>query len=424
MVNVDNASTHNGGDRIVMEKRERIRLLKVDGDRNRMNEMTDAVLVWFDSKALDGEREGDAIMAKITDVGFTGIVLYATNFAAIAPRIPGRMQVVLHLEDAASFDALSATPEFAQAKDQRHLVIGSASTELLAIAREAGFATCVRAYVDGGDSLHDSIRMGAGHSFLMVRFRDPTNIPLELVIASLQASHTVLVKEISDPTDVDDAIVTLGVMEVGADGVMFSPTKLATLGELMSRLAAREATKVKIEAATVIRSEPIGMGTRSCIDVATLFEPTEGMIVGSTSQGGILCCPEVYFLPYMELRPFRVNAGAVHSYVYNVDNRTDYMSELRAGSSIMIVDSTGSVRRAPVGRMKTEVRPVRLIEAEFATGERVNVIMQDDWHVRIFSADAKPLNITSLKPGDKILAHLAKPGRHVGIAVDEHINET
>src|SRR4051794_1671320 len=189
MVNVNNVSTHNVDDRIVMEKRERIRLLKVDGDRNRMNEMTDAVLVWFDSKALDGEREGGAIMAKITDVGFTGIVLYATNFAAIAPRIPGRMQIVLHLDDAASFDALSATPEFAQAKDQGHLVIGSAGTELLVIAREAGFATCVRAYVDGGDSLHDSIRMGAGHSFLMVRFRDPTNIPLELVIASLQASH-------------------------------------------------------------------------------------------------------------------------------------------------------------------------------------------------------------------------------------------
>jgi len=44
--------------------------------------------------------------------------------------------------------------------------------------------------------------------------------------------------------------------------------------------------------------------------------------------------------------------------------------------------------------------------------------------VRIFSADAKPLNITELKPGDKVLGHIAKPGRHVGISVDEHIVET
>jgi 3-amino-4-hydroxybenzoic acid synthase len=420
-------ATKSGDDRIVMEKRERIKLLKVAGERNRATEKADAALVWYDSKCLESPgaaREGDAIMAKITDVRFTGIVLYPDNFAALAPRIPGRMQVVLHVDDEKTFDAISTTPAFAQAKTASHLVIASARAELLGIARAGGLATCYRAYVDGGDSLHDSIRMGSGHSYLMVRFRDPTNIPLELVIASLQASQTVLVKEIVDPKDVDDAIVTLGVMEVGADGVMFSPTDLSTLTELMARLAAREATQIKVEVATIVRSEPIGMGVRSCIDVAALFRPNEGMIVGSTSQGGILCCPEVFFLPYMELRPFRVNAGAIHSYVYNVDNRTDYMSELRAGSSIMIVDDGGNVRRAPVGRMKTEVRPLRLIEAEFASGERVNVIMQDDWHVRVFSADAKPLNITALQPGDKVLAHLAKPGRHVGIAVDEHIIET
>jgi len=119
-----------------------------------------------------------------------------------------------------------------------------------------------------------------------------------------------------------------------------------------------------------------------------------------------------------------VNAGAVHSYVYNFGNRTDYMSELRAGSPVMLVDRNGNTRRSSVGRMKTEVRPLRLIEVEFASGEHINSIMQDDWHVRIFSDDAKPLNITALKPGDKVLGHLAKPGRHVGIKVDEHIIET
>jgi 3-dehydroquinate synthase II/3-amino-4-hydroxybenzoic acid synthase len=99
------------------------------------------------------------------------------------------------------------------------------------------------------------------------------------------------------------------------------------------------------------------------------------------------------------------------------------MTELRAGSSVMIVDRSGATRRASVGRMKTEVRPLRLIEAEFASGERINTIMQDDWHVRVFSADAKPLNITQLQPGNQVLGHLARPGRHVGIKVDEHILE-
>ena len=65
----------------------------------------------------------------------------------------------------------------------------------------------------------------------------------------------------------------------------------------------------------ITRNLPLGLGTRSCIDVTTLFSEHEGLLVGSTSQSGILCCPEVFHLPYIEKRPFRINAGAVHSYV-------------------------------------------------------------------------------------------------------------
>jgi 3-amino-4-hydroxybenzoic acid synthase len=179
-----------------------------------------------------------------------------------------------------------------------------------------------------------------------------------------------------------------------------------------------------LETATIVESIPVGMGFRSCLDLATLFLPTEGMLVGSTSQGGILCCPEVFYLPYMETRPFRVNAGGVHSYVYNSDNRTDYMSELKAGSSVLVVGLDGKTRQAPVGRVKTEMRPLRLIEAQFASGEKINVILQDDWHVRIFSPEGNPLNVTELKPGHKVFAYKANPGRHVGIKVEEKILET
>ena len=233
-----------------------------------------------------------------------------------------------------------------------------------------------------------------------------------------------MIKEITDPEDAEDAVVALGVMEVGSDGVLFSPVRQEALDHFRTALDEVAEPRVVISVATVLRTAPIGMGHRSCIDLATLFEPTEGMLVGSTSQGGILCCPEVFFLPYMELRPFRVNAGAVHSYVYASDNRTNYLSELKAGSPAMIVGIDGRTREVPVGRIKTEIRPLRLIEVQFETGEKANVIMQDDWHVRIFSADGKPLNITELKAGDKVLGHLSSPGRHVGIPVDETIEES
>ncbi|ADO73856.1 3-dehydroquinate synthase II [Stigmatella aurantiaca] len=401
-----------------MEKRERIRLERIDGDRNRIEEAS-SLIVWFDTAGLSTPNDCEGMLERVINLDYTGAVLYPDNLTALAPILPARMLKVLHVQHSADLERLKSMPQAGQA-----FIVASPDAQVLEKAAAMGLKTCYRAYVDDGASLHQSIQEGVRHAFLMIRFRDPTNIPLELVIASLQATHTVLIKEINSPTDVDDAIVTLGVMEVGAEGVMFSPRSHEALSEFVSRLGRLNCSLVQIDVATLVRSTPIGMGYRSCIDTSTLFSPTEGILVGSTSQGGLLCCPEVFFLPYMELRPFRVNAGAVHSYVYNFGNRTDYMSELRAGSPVMLVDRSGNARRASVGRMKTEVRPLRLIEAEFQTGERVNVIMQDDWHVRIFSDEAKPLNITELRPGDKVLGHVAKPGRHVGIKVDEHIIET
>ena len=401
-----------------MEKRQRIRLERVEGDRNRMAE-SDSLTAWYDTAELATPSDGEGMLQRVINTAYTGVVLYPKNLAALAPVIPARTLKVYHAERPEELERLTALPQ--GCKD---IVVASPDMAVLDKAAAMGMKTCYRAYVDDGASLHESIRGGSHHAYLMIRFRDPTNIPLELVIASLQATNTVLIKEVSSPTDVDDAIVTLGVMEVGADGVMFSPRSHGALSDFLSRLSRLGQSEVDLSIATVLRSVPIGMGERSCIDTTTLLSPTEGLLVGSTSQGGLLCCPEVFFLPYMDLRPFRVNAGAVHSYVYNFGNRTDYMSELRAGSPAMIVDRTGRTRRASVGRMKTEVRPLRLIEAQFQHGERVNVIMQDDWHVRIFSDDAKPLNITELKAGDKVLGHLAAPGRHVGIKVDEHIIES
>lgn len=372
--------------------------------------------LWYDSHAAN-IADPASVIRRVPNLGYTGVVLYPDNLESALPLVGPRLQKVVHVDEINSLDGVIGRPHLENA------VIASRSLELLDKARGAGAPTCFRARVDDAPSLHEAIEKGRNYRYLMVSFKDPTNIPLELVIASLQSTETVLIKEITDPNDVDDAVVTLGVMEVGADGVMYSPRDNAKLDAFLKRLDASEVPSVKLEPATIVRTVPVGMGYRSCIDLATLFSEKEGMIVGSTSQGGILCCPEVFFLPYMELRPFRINAGAVHSYVYNSSNLTNYMTELRAGSPVMIVGTDGKSRAGAVGRMKTEVRPLRLIEADFASGERINILMQDDWHVRIFSADGLPLNITELKAGDKVLAHPALPGRHVGIKVEEQILE-
>jgi len=148
----------------------------------------------------------------------------------------------------------------------------------------------------------------------------------------------------------------------------------------------------------------------------------EGMIVGSTSAGGIFVCSETHFLPYMNLRPFRVNAGAVHSYIWMPENTAEYITDLAAGSKVLCVNTKGETRTLTVGRIKTEVRPLLLISGE-AAGSKLNVIVQDDWHIRLMGADGKPKNATMIQPGDELLAYVCEPGRHVGIKVDETIIE-
>ncbi|MCG8419435.1 MAG: 3-dehydroquinate synthase II [Proteobacteria bacterium] len=380
--------------------------------------------LWYDSKAIDSDNVR-AVFERVLNHRYTGVVLYPDNMERLLPLLRERVNKIVRVEKTAEFEALAAHPlvDSSSSGGAGKVIILSSDEEILAKADASHLSTCLRVYVDDAASLHAAIERGQRHDFLVIHFRDPTNIPLELVIASLQPTSTILVKEIADPSNIEDAIVTFGVMEVGADGVMFSPRTHEQLDEFLAKLNPLLTPAIDLAPATVVRTAPVGMGYRSCIDVATLFTPREGILVGSTSQGGILLCPEVFHLPYMELRPFRVNAGAVHSYVYNMDNLTSYMTELRAGSPVMLVDHDGKVRKASVGRMKTEIRPLRIIEAEFSGGQRVNVIMQDDWHVRVYSDKGLPLNITEIKEGDRVLAHLASPGRHVGIKVDEHIVE-
>ncbi len=369
-----------------------------------------ARLLWFDASQCPD------LLVRALHAGYNGVLLTPGLLDKFGSILTGRVTKIIAVSAAEEVESLRGRTDF------QSLVLASSDKDLLRTLVLEGLTTAYRAFVDDAQSLHDAIHVGCEHAYVLMSFKDPTNIPLELVIASLQSSNTILIKEIAkDATE--DAIVTLGVMEVGAEGVLFTPRDNAAMDLFLDKWANRGEQTVPLQVGEVISSRPIGMGYRSCIDLTTLFDPTEGMLVGSTSHGGIFCCPEVFHLPYMELRPFRVNAGAVHSYVYNMDNRTDYMTELRAGSPVMVVNSNGQARRAYVGRVKTEVRPLRLIEVAFANTAIVNILMQDDWHVRIYSDDTKPLNITELKKGTRVLGHIGQPGRHVGIKVSENILE-
>lgn len=295
----------------------------------------------------------------------------------------------------------------------------SGSQALLEAARERGYKTCALFSVQGSESLEQSCRDAVKYDFALVDFDLPTNIPLEMLIAKLQDAKTVLLRRVANVADME---VAFGVLERGSDGVLFSTTDKADIVGLINCLAREGAQKVDLHPLVVTGISHAGMGARACIDTTDLMTREEGMLVGSTSGGGLLVCSETHFLPYMNLRPFRVNAGAVHSYIWMPDDAAEYISDLQAGSKVLCVNIRGEARELTVGRVKIEVRPLLLVKGE-AAGSELNVIVQDDWHIRLMGVDGRPKNASAIRPGDELLAYVCEPGRHVGIKIDETIIE-
>lgn len=378
-------------------------------------------LLWYDADKVNTEyAESVEVFDRILNQYYSGILLSARDLLTyLDPRFH-RLELAVRVDSEADMsDVMGLIDDGASTR----IIVVSSQQEYLNEAMKNGFKTCLYVYVDDKTSLHKAINLGPKYPYVLINFRDPTNIPLELVVAELQNSETVVIKEINDNEDVDDVINSMSTMEYGVEGLVITPLRHVVLDSMFDRLNEVFMEHLDLEVAEVVEAKPVGDGIRGCVDLSTMFSEDEGILVGSTSQGGFLCCPEVFEMPYMNKREFRVNAGGVHSYVFGSDNRTIYMSELRAGHNAMIVDMNGGTRLVPVGRVKLEKRPLRLITARFESGEEINILLQDDWHVRIYSDEGKPLHITELKEGTKVKAYKAVSGRHVGVPVNEYIEE-
>jgi 3-dehydroquinate synthase II len=148
----------------------------------------------------------------------------------------------------------------------------------------------------------------------------------------------------------------------------------------------------------------------------------EGMLVGNSSGFLFLVQAETEESPYVAPRPFRVNAGPVHSYVRTPEGRTCYLSELRAGKRVLVYRPDGTATEATVGRVKIERRPLVLIEASSET-ERGSILLQNAETIRLTSPVGEPISVAQLKPGDSILIAAEPTGRHFGMKVEETIRE-
>ncbi|MCI0386309.1 3-dehydroquinate synthase II [Streptomyces sp. CNQ085] len=255
--------------------------------------------------------------------------------------------------------------------------------------------------------------------YTVVQFKDPTKIPLEIVIAAADKTPGQLVCQADD---LEEAGIILDVLEKGSEGVMFAPRD-ANEVFAFAELLRTQTPHLDLTTLTVRSIEHNGLGDRVCVDTGTHFAEDEGILVGSYAHGFVLCVSETHPLPYMPTRPFRVNAGALHSYTLGMDGRTNYLSELKAGSPILAVGADGRTRRVVVGRIKLESRPMLTIKAVSEDGTEVSLMVQDDWHVRVLGPGAAVLNVTELKAGDQLLGYVSTEKRHVGWPVKEYCVE-
>ena len=118
------------------------------------------------------------------------------------------------------------------------------------------------------------------------------------------------------------------------------------------------------------------------MDTCDLMTQGEGMLVGSQSAGLFLVEAEVNENPYVASRPFSVNAGSVSMYTLGNLQTTRYLSEFKAGDEVIIVNREGKTRKANVGRIKIEIRPLILIEAQ-VEGKIIKTILQNAETIRV-----------------------------------------
>jgi len=257
--------------------------------------------------------------------------------------------------------------------------------------------------------------------FTVIVGEDWSIIPLENLIARV-GEETHLVAGATTAAEAKTAFETL---EIGADGVLLdadSPDEIR--GAVDARDAADRET-LDLRHAEVTAVEQTGMADRVCIDTGSLMDDDEGMLIGSMSRGLFFVHAETAESPYVESRPFRVNAGAVHAYVRNPEGGTNYLAELSSGDEVQVVDTDGHTREAIVGRVKIEKRPMFRLQAEVETDDgvdRVETLIQNAETVKVAAAEGKKA-VTDLEAGDEVLVYYEDVARHFGEAVEESIIE-
>jgi 3-dehydroquinate synthase II len=248
----------------------------------------------------------------------------------------------------------------------------------------------------------------------IVESEDWTIIPLENIIA--QGAKVVL-----PVSSKEDAAVALTILEKGVWGIVIRTDTPAVVKEI-THFAKGMGSQVALREFTIKDVQKVSMGDRVCIDTITDMKRGEGILIGNYSNAFFLVHSESVENPYVNPRPFRVNAGAVHAYILMPGGKTKYLDELKTGDEVLIVNQAGNSFVSTIGRLKIEKRPMLNIVAD-AGSKEVSLILQNAETIRLTQPTGEPVSVVKLVKGDKVLGYTEEGGRHFGFKIQETISE-
>ena len=260
--------------------------------------------------------------------------------------------------------------------------------------------------------------------WILLTFEDWSMIPIENILAATDSTPTKVAAQITRPIEAQGAGFAL---DIGVDALLCSEDCLEAANVVKAlRLKdsnPSDSTKLpakKIDALTtmtVVEIQEGHSGDRVCIDLLSMLEEGEGLLVGSTAKSFVLIHGETVPSKYVPTRPFRINAGSVEAYTCLNDGTTKYLCELKSGDEVSIVGSDGSTRSATVGRMKIETRPFILLRFQDENTNEGHVFIQQAETVRLVLETGNVCSVTNLSVGDRILGGVFSTTRHVGQSI-------
>jgi 3-dehydroquinate synthase II len=273
--------------------------------------------------------------------------------------------------------------------------------------------------------------------WLLLDCLDWTMIPLENLVAAAQGSGTKIAACIHEESQLQGATFAL---QSGVDALLLTAEKsmwdtaellaaerLAETGGVVEESDGVLGELVELVPLEIISVTPGGVGDRVCVDLVQNLELGEGLLIGSSSNALCLVHGETIESDFVPPRPFRVNAGPVHSYILLADGSTRYLCELEAGDEVLVTSISGS-RSVAVGRLKIEQRPLLL--ARFRTknnsGEddvEGQIFLQQAETVRLVGVSTETPSITHIQAGELVLGSVGGAGRHLGRPIGSEVEE-